>query len=495
MHYPKHLLTVVLLLTCAFRAFETEEAPFDSERYEIKSCLSSDLEEHERSSCRFYVLVIDAGSTGTRLELFEFSHDPRNAAVPCKLEKEKFVERKPGLSAYASSPHKAALVVTELLDEAKKSVPKLLWGHSPVSLKATAGFRLLPVASAGRLLREVERVLRSSPFLTGDEPAASLMDGTDEGIYGWFTLSYLLSHLDVVLGNREALSAAINRDLVAVALDLGGGSTQITFVPQHSFPILPTSFMKEIWLFGHRLQLYTHSYLGNGVMASRIRVLELAREAGKDVFRSTCFPRTVSFVWGFQGKEYQISGKENYSYSACYDEVRRHVDTSNVQKPPEISSHDLYAFGYFFDLALRANMVEEQGGMVELEDFLLAARRACSRYTDTLTSDDLLRWQCLDLTYVYSLLKDGYKLPNRQRISLIKKLRGMETSWALGAAYHLLNTYHEARVTRPVTNLRLWQIYPLIDLCTVCLFDLKRFVSACAYEWLQGFISLFNMLH
>lgn len=28
-------------------------------------------------------------------------------------------------------------------------------------------------------------------------------------------------------------------------------------------------------------------------------------------------------------------------------------------------------------------------------------------------------------------------------LQLVKKVRNMETSWALGAAYHLLNTYHE----------------------------------------------------
>jgi hypothetical protein len=31
---------------------------------------------------------------------------------------------------------------------------------------------------------------------------------------------------------------------------------------------------------------------------------------------------------------------------------------------------------------------------------------------------------------------------------LAKKLKGMETSWGLGAAYHLLNTYHEEQRQR-----------------------------------------------
>lgn len=51
------------------------------EKYEIKSCLSTDLEIHEQATCRFYALMIDAGSTGTRIHIFEFSHDLQNKGM------------------------------------------------------------------------------------------------------------------------------------------------------------------------------------------------------------------------------------------------------------------------------------------------------------------------------------------------------------------------------------------------------------------------------
>ena len=51
-----------LFFPAATQVHHKKTAPhvFDSS-YEVKSCLSPDLEQHERSTCRFYAMVIDAG--------------------------------------------------------------------------------------------------------------------------------------------------------------------------------------------------------------------------------------------------------------------------------------------------------------------------------------------------------------------------------------------------------------------------------------------------
>lgn len=106
--YPFILILTTFAVFNIYTASASKKMPphqiFDQEHYEIKSCLSTDLQEHERVTCRFYGLMIDAGSTGTRIHIFEFSHDTKNPASPFKLENEIFMEVKPGLSDYAQRP-------------------------------------------------------------------------------------------------------------------------------------------------------------------------------------------------------------------------------------------------------------------------------------------------------------------------------------------------------------------------------------------------------
>ena len=50
-------------------------------------------------------------------------------------------------------------------------------------------------------------------------------------------------------------------------------------------------------------------------------------------------------------------------------------------------------------------------------------------------------WQCLDLTYIYSLLRDGYQFEDNQPLVLAKKIKGMEVSWGQGLAFATANEF------------------------------------------------------
>jgi len=40
---------------------------------------------------------------------------------------------------------------------------------------------------------------------------------------------------------------------------------------------------------------------------------------------------------------------------------------------------------------------------------------------------------CLDFAYLYGLLRHGYALPDEHPLQIKKKIKGIETAWALGA--------------------------------------------------------------
>lgn len=87
---------LVLFLTTTLATGAGLHAVFDhrSDTYsqDLKSCLSPDLAHHELSECRFFAITIDAGSTGTRLHLFELSHDVGKESALFKVEREVFQE-------------------------------------------------------------------------------------------------------------------------------------------------------------------------------------------------------------------------------------------------------------------------------------------------------------------------------------------------------------------------------------------------------------------
>lgn len=130
-----------------------------------------------------YALMIDAGSTGSRLHLYTFSHcDPTPGALP-KLEDEGFYTTKPGLSSYAGKPKEAAESLRSLMEHAvgSKGVPEKERSCTPVAVKATAGLRLLGERESNAILQEVERWLNDEwPFQVVKD-GVTIMDGRDEG--------------------------------------------------------------------------------------------------------------------------------------------------------------------------------------------------------------------------------------------------------------------------------------------------------------------------
>lgn len=198
------------------------------------SALSSSPSSSSSSlSLPLYTAVIDAGSTGSRIYLYQhgwvrgrvivsIARDSSGSPIERKLE--------PGLSFYAATGNFSAaaasldpllsFISTEL--EAKGSAIV-----SPVSLfvYATAGLRFLPIAVQQATVEAiVSRVAARFPLLSLSSSNARVITGKEEGLFAWLALNYALDTL-----NQPTHSLSSNAAATAGLVELGGASVQVAF--------------------------------------------------------------------------------------------------------------------------------------------------------------------------------------------------------------------------------------------------------------------------
>ncbi|KAL4641147.1 ectonucleoside triphosphate diphosphohydrolase 6 isoform X1 [Arapaima gigas] len=378
-------------------------------------------EEFNRSHFQ-YGIMFDAGSTGTRVHIFKFLMEENEAP---KLAHETFRAIKPGLSAYADDPDKCRDGVQELLGVAMDTVPMSLWKSTPVVLKATAGLRLLPGEKATHLLDKVRDVFSKSPFLSRAD-SVSIMDGTDEGA-PCFSLP---------VGSLHSTKRA-----TVGMLDLGGGSTQITFSPQNEKAIQtsPFEYITSVQMFNSTHTLYAHSYLGLGLMSARLAVLGgIEGQPCDQELVSPCLAPQFTGQWEHAEVQYTVKGQKAGEpiYESCYKKVEK-VLYKKVEKAEDVKEIDFYAFSYYYDRAVDIGTIDEKtGGTVKVSDYIDAAQKACNNMEVTPGEHPFL---CLDLTYI-SVLLQQLGFPKDKVFKLARKIDDVETSWALGATFHYLES-------------------------------------------------------
>jgi len=430
--------TLLTLLVAALVMFRLVfgHYPFAHHHHAVQ--LSDDLSSFLGFQKHEYAVMFDAGSTGSRILVFTFHQVYSDGSF--KLKKELFKEIKPGLSSYADNPTKGAESLVPLLELAKAEIPKEDWNRTPIVLKATAGLRLLPEVKAEAILSEVRKVFSKSPFLVTDD-SVSIMDGTDEGLFCWFTVNFLLDTLTEDDFNMMA------------SLDLGGGSTQITLVASDATVSAAAPVdVHNVVVFNRSIKIYVHSYLGLGLMAARLEILKAGnatQNKGSHEFFSPCVHSIVTKQWMYANTQYTVKGKvvpeippvpgasasknnRVLRFEQCYKLATSIID-GHVYAPPELQRQTVYALSYYFDRATENGLIDPViGGEVTVKDFFDVGKTAC-KHPNTEQP-----FACLDLAYISALLNKGFGLHEDKKIMLRKKVDGHELSWGLGAAFHVL---------------------------------------------------------
>ncbi|KAG2502069.1 hypothetical protein HYH03_000562 [Edaphochlamys debaryana] len=395
-----------------------------------------------------YAIVFDAGSTGSRVHVFKF--EQKNGELT--LISDTFEQLKPGLSSFADDPAKGAASLQPLLDTALKTVPANLQSSTPISLKATAGLRLLPGDKADKILKAVEELLRKQPFKLAPGGVA-IMDGKDEGAFAWLTLNYLLGKLSGPVSQTVA------------AIDMGGGSIQEAFALEDAdAAAAPKEYVSVLNGGGKKINVYVHSYLGYGLMAGRAKLIDVGAAAAKD-----CFPAGAAGKYTYAGKEYvyepagtagdfskcsSVGTGALQANLTCGAATQDECGFNGAWRGDGLSEgREYYVSSYFWDRALETGIIAEETAIMwpsTAKDFEAKANEVCAVEAEAVSksypkvSGDAAKFLCLDLTYCHVMLTQGFKLEPEMKVTLVKQVayngEKIEAAWPLGAAVNDLSS-------------------------------------------------------
>ncbi|KFK33477.1 hypothetical protein AALP_AA5G018300 [Arabis alpina] len=412
-------------------------------------CYSILLSGGNRRGLIRYSVVIDGGSTGTRIHVFRYRIEFGKPVFEFRGGDYASLKLHPGLSAYSDDPDGASLSLMELVEFAKGRIPKGLWKETEVRLMATAGMRLVELSVQEKILGVARRVLKSSGFLFRDE-WASVISGSDEGVYAWVVANFALGSL----GGDPLKTTGI--------VELGGASAQVTFVS--SEPV-PPEFSRTISIGNVSYNLYSHSFLHFGQNAAHEKLWgslvskdqNSVESTRKGIFTDPCAPKGYNLdtiaqkqhLSGFLAEESKFSAslQAGGNYSEC-----RSAALTILQEGNDKCSYQHCSIGSSLTPKLQGRFLATENffytskffGLGEkswLSNMISAGEKFCGedwsklRVKDpSLDEEDLLRY-CFSSAYIVSLLHDTLGVPlDDERVKYANQAGdNIPLDWALGA--------------------------------------------------------------
>ncbi|KAF9358192.1 Golgi apyrase [Mortierella sp. AD094] len=280
---------------------------------------------------RQFGIVIDAGSSGSRIHIYSWINPKHlNDTAPVRefigvlptiepgvesgspKSSNWTLKTEPGIADFKERPEDVGEHLEPLLDHALKVIPESEIQHTPIYLLATAGLRLVQDDIREQILANSCKYIKENyQFMIGDcKEHIKNITGEEEGIYGWVAINYLMGGFDdggVKMIDSELSGSEqhntddwepvpssetsndsktdVSKDNVTPHrhtlgfLDMGGASTQIAFEPapqasQDHANDLTNVILKT--LDGQKLEyhVFVTTFLGYGSNQARRRYVK-----------------------------------------------------------------------------------------------------------------------------------------------------------------------------------------------------------------------------
>lgn len=454
-----------------------------------------------------YIVVVDAGSKGSRAYVYNYLdtgymvehgllHNVTNDEASSQVATRKTTESKsgphlvrrlseesalpvlstgrkwhkkirPGLSSFEDQAAEHDVdeltqimgpkYLHKLLKRVNKVVPEELQSTTPIYVHATAGMRLLDEPEQKRILGATCNYIQthSKLYLPDCDTHVRVIDGDEEGLYGWIALNYLAGTLH---------NGAETHGL----LEMGGASTQVVFEPtkkersEYNQKLLTLRLATKGSIEPDmEYQLFSTSFLGYGMSKMRESyVLELAKtQTDATVLQDPCMPKNLKESLVIGETTYKLEGLGDFDN--CNDGVYKiFAEQSNCQNirekvskcmvddeipPLDVDLNKFYGVsGYWDTIATLLDLgdaEEAYGKMYSYKEIAKETKKVCSldwkkltKYKDA-DNDDLSQL-CFKSSYLLNVLHNGLGLEKKKstNFQVNDQINGSDFTWTLGRA-------------------------------------------------------------
>jgi Golgi nucleoside diphosphatase len=338
--------------------------------------------------------VIDAGSTGTRLYIYSYSPNAQGNSSIKEVWSKKI---QPGFASLELKKESVDAYFDRLLTD----IP---FNNISYYFYSTAGMRLHSRIRQGRYYRYLRDWFVEHPQHQLAE--AKTITGNEEGKFAWLAVNYQL-------GTFSKKSAPVG------VFDFGGASVQFVM------PVKPqmgknNNDLVHLTVNNKPYTIFVHSFLGLGIVEVSHQYLNQAQ----------CFST------GYELPDGSFAQGDAYH---CREEISKLVNNVHkvdmyiqpiVKDNPECSWYAIGGLVYLADTEV-FNFAE---GIFNMQDLLaISDQSLCKKKWSELQTqfprDDNAYRNCLDAAAYYSLIHEGYGVPETKPIHLIKN---SAADWTIG---------------------------------------------------------------
>lgn len=361
----------------------------------LQTSLYAATESCKQQQC---VVIVDAGSTGSRIHLY--SYDTDNNHSPIRITERWSKKINPGIASIKATKPSVDAYLRRLFIDAPIR-------HLPVYFFATAGMRLLPQPKQQQLHTLVQTWFSDHSDWT--LVRSKTITGADEGLYGWLAVNYQLGALT---HNKQSIGM----------MDMGGASVQVVF-PVKNAEGAAKNDIYPINLYGKRFNLFIHSFLGLGQTEVAHQFMD----------SKACFITNYELPTGepAEGDAYVCES----DVASLMNQVH-HVDQV-VQ--PLMSSNPVnqwYVMGGLVDLAKKSPFNTQELTNQNLLD--KANGEICHEQWSTLKTqypnDDYVYGYCLFPAYYYALMVEGYGIQPQETLHYLGE--NQANDWTMGVVLY-----------------------------------------------------------